>query len=197
MKPPKLPVHEWCIVILFCCILFTLAAYAFLGKQKPVSSLARHSHFTNPENIEHHSTIPLEQIKIYVTIEGEVARPGIYELAAETTMKELFALAEPRPQADLSSFNTKKKLKDGQKIRIYEKRWIRIELTGAVESPGPQQVLSGTRVCDLPDQFQLLPEADRSALKKKKRLLQEGDSIKVMKKKRIKSVSTKMAHNAS
>jgi DNA uptake protein ComE-like DNA-binding protein len=195
-KIPKLPVHEWCIVILFCCILCTLAAYAFFGKQKPASALSRYNHSrnTSTENtnlLTTDLTDPQEQQKIYVTIQGQVAKPGIYEMPPQSTIKDLLALAEPLPQSDTSSYNPRKKLKDGQKIHIYEKQWIEIELTGAVENPGSHRVLSGTRVCDLADQFQLLSEADRSALKKKKRLLQNGDSIKIMKKKKAKSNSSK------
>lgn len=176
--PPKLPLHEWCIILLFCTILLLLAGFA-LGHEKsiPVTSSSSES-------------IPSV---LQVKIEGQVAKPGLYRFPLRTTIKELVEQAEPLPSADLSYVKWRKQLRDGQTIHIPERHEITIHLAGAVQEPGPLKILSGTRCCELADQLNVLPEADLKSLRKKKQFLQDGDVIEIpFLKKKGKKAKTKI-----
>lgn len=173
----KLPVHEWCIILLFCLILLVLAGFAF-GRSKPV--------------IDTTMLAPPPPITaLQVKIEGQVAHPGSYQLPLHATLKQLLEQAQPLPSADLSQLNWRRKLRDGQTLHIPERRLMTINVAGAVQQPGPLQILSGTRCCELVDQLQVLPEADLTALRKKRSFLQEGDLIEVPIKKKGKRKKNK------
>lgn len=174
-----LPIHEWCIILLFCMILLALTGFA-LGKSKPLEAAAIPS-------------LPPQQIVtvLEVKIEGHVAKPGLYRLPLKTTLKELLEQAEPLPSADLSQLKWRRKLRDGQTLHIPERRQITIQIAGAVQQPGPMQILSGTRCGELADQLQVLPDADLKAMRKKKSFVQEGDLIEVPTKKKGKDKKKK------
>lgn len=166
--PPKLPYYEWCIIILFSAIMLALAGLAF-GRQQstPVS-------YAPPEP---------PPSALQVSIEGEVAKPGVYQLPLDATLRQLIEKGEPLAEADLSQLNPRKKLFDGQTIRIPRKRWITITVEGAVQEPGSYKILSGTRYQELTNQLQLSPEADLNAIRKKKRFLKDGETIRIPTKK--------------
>lgn len=179
--PSKLPLHEWCIILLFCAILLVLAGFA-LGHQKNIPSSGAH---TEPQ------ATPLQ-----VKIEGQVAKPGVYRLPINTTLKELVEQAQPLPTADLSQLKWRRQLRDEQTIHIPERKWITIQIIGAVKQPGPMRILSGTRCGELIDQLQMLPDADIKAFSKRKRYLQEGDIVEVqVKKSKGKSLHKKVAYS--
>ena len=96
----KLPFHEWCIILLFCLIMLTLSAFAFMGKKNVPST---RSSEPQPTVIE-------------VKIDGEVVKPGVYQLPPKSALKELLVQAEPLPTADLSQLRLRRKLFDGQTI---------------------------------------------------------------------------------
>lgn len=167
----KLPVHEWCVILLFCLILLALAGFA-LGRPKSI-----------PAAIALPSPSPASVNVLQVKIEGQVAKPGFYRLPLNATLKQLLDQAQPLSSADLSQLNWRRKLRDGQILRVPERHPITIYIAGAVQEPGPLQILSGTRYCELVDQLQVLLDADLKALSKKKGFVQEGDLIKVPAKK--------------
>lgn len=174
MLSTKLPLHEWCIVLLFCTILLILAAFA-LGRQKSVPIVT----------IPSESPVTFLQVKV----KGQVAKPGTYRLPLHSNLKELMEFAEPLPSADLSQLKWRRQLQDGQTIHVPEQHWITIQMTGAVQQPGPLKILSGTRCCELADQLQVLPEADLRPLRKKNRFLREGESLDIPLRKLKKSQS--------
>lgn len=164
---PKLPLHEWCIILLFCLILLVLSAFAVRG-QKNVPL---------PRPPEPQAAV------LEVKIEGEVAKPGLYVLPVKSTLKELLVQAQPLPNADLSGLSMRRKLRDGQTIHIPERQWITIQIAGMVPQPGPMKILSGTRIQEMVSELQVLPEADLKALSKRRSFLFEGDVLEVPKKK--------------
>lgn len=167
--PSKLPIHEWCIILLFCMILLLLAGFAIAGrKYVPAPAVA---------------AIAPKNETIQVKIEGEVANPGTYQLSSKTTLKEFIEQAQPLPTADLSQLNWRRKLRDGQMIRIPERRWITIQVAGAVQNPGSLKILSGTRMHEIADQLEPLPEADLKSIQKRKSYIKEGDIIEIPQKK--------------
>jgi hypothetical protein len=168
MMSSKLPLHEWCIILLFCAILLVLAGFA-LGKKKQLPSLT----------ISTEAPLTVLQVKI----EGQVAKPGLYRLPLRRSLKEIIDQAQPLPSADLSQLKWRRKLRDGQTIHIPERHWITIQIAGEVQQPGPLKIMSGTRCCELADQLKTLPTADLNSLRKKKRFLQEGDLVEVSAKK--------------
>jgi DNA uptake protein ComE-like DNA-binding protein len=165
---PKLPLYEWCIVILFCTILLTFATIAFLRRSYPApvpfSSLVAET-----------ESLPVQTIQ--VSVEGAVAHPGLYPISPNTPLKELMERVQPLPSADLSQLRWRKKLYDQQIIRIPEKHEITIHLEGAVKHPGPSKIWSGTRYLELAHQLDVLPEADLKAIKKKRQFIKEGDHV--------------------
>lgn len=170
----KLPIHEWCIILLFCLILLALAGFA-LNRPKPAFAA---------------DPLPAEPIAtlLEVRVEGQVAKPGLYRLPFQAKLKDLLEQAQPLPSADLSQLNWRRKLRNGQTLHVPERRIITIQLAGAVRQPGPLSILSGTRCCELADQLPVLPEADLKAMRKKRRFLQEGDYIEIP----IKRVCTRL-----
>lgn len=171
--PPTLPIHEWLIVLLFCAILLILCGYAWLGRKTCPQIPSR---FQSSELVV--STAQAPKV-LHIKIEGEVSKPGTYELPLNSTLQEVLDLAKVLPTADLSDVKWRRKLRDGQTIRIPERRWITIEVLGAVVQPGARRVLSGTRVCELLEQIAMLPDADCKPLKKKRQYIQEGDRLVV------------------
>lgn len=163
----KLPLHEWCIILLFCLILLVLSAFALRG-EKTISA----SRTAQP---------PANELEI--KIDGEVAKPGAYTLPIKSSLKELLAQAQPLPTADLSQLNGRRKLRDGQEIHVPKREWISIQIVGMVPDPGTKQILSGTRIYELASQLQVLPEADMKAMSRRKRYLYEGDVVEVPAKK--------------
>lgn len=163
----KLPFNEWCIILLFCLILLALSVFAFM-ERKIVPA---------PRPSELQATV------LEVKIEGEVANPGLYQLPLKSTLKELLEKAQPLPTADLSQVSGRRRLRDGQTIRIPERQWITIQIAGMVPQPGPMKILSGTRMHELAAELQVLPEADMKALKKRKSFLKEGEIVDVPAKK--------------
>lgn len=172
----KLPLHEWCIIVLFCLVLLALAGFAW-GRPKPVM------------NTPALPPVPLVAV-LQIKVEGQVAKPGKYSLSLDTTLKQLLEQVQPLPSADLSKLNTRRKLRDGQTLHVPERHTITIQLAGAVQQPGPLKILSGTRCCELADQLQVLPDADLKPIRKRRGFIQEGDRIEVPLKKSPKKKGT-------
>jgi len=165
-KPPKLTLHEWSIVILFCLILLTITGFA-IGRSKsspPVVKSLRNLH---------------EITALQVNIEGEVGKPGFYRLPLDATLNDLLIQAEPFASADLSELNWRRKLRDNERIYIPARHLITIQLKGAVEEPGSMEILSGTRYCHLVDLLPLLPNADVKGMRKRRSFVFEGDCVEV------------------
>lgn len=160
----KLPIHEWCIILLFCLILLVLAGFA-VGRPKMAAPI--------------HLVPAPQATALEIKIEGQVAKPGLYRLPLKATLQQLLEQAQPLPTADLSNLNWRRKLRDGQTVRIPERYLMTIQIAGAVQEPGSLQILSGTRCCELADQLQVLPDADLKAMRKKKGFVKEGEFIEV------------------
>ncbi len=160
----RLFVHEWCVVLLFCLILLVLAGFAWRRSKPVISPL-----FSSP---------PSSHV-LQVKIEGQISKPGVYQLPLKSMLKHLLEEAKPLPSADLSRLNGRKKLHDGQTLYVPERRPIMIYVTGAVQQPGSMQILSGTRYDELASQLQMLPSANPKIFYKKKGFVKEGESIEV------------------
>lgn len=182
MNSPKLLIHEWCVILLFCAILLVLAGFVVIGKQNPLPAPLSFS-----ESQMTISSNSLDSV-VYIKIEGQVLNPGLYPLSSNTSLKELLKQAQPLPSADLSQLKWRRKLHDGQTIRIPERVWMTVQITGAVQQPGPLKILSGTRVCEILEYLQVLPEADIKLISKKQRFVQAGEVIKIPLKKQRKNL---------
>lgn len=159
----KLPFHEWFVIVLFCTILLVLAGLAF-GRQKTSGS---------PSHASSDPPVTVLEVKI----QGAVEKPGIYRLPLDSSVQELVDQAKLLPQADLSQIKWRRKLQQGQTVRVPERLPIKIYVEGAVKQSGLMQILSGTRGQELADQLDVLPEADLRALRKKRQFLREGETI--------------------
>ena len=174
--------HEWCIILLFCLILLSLSALAFMRKTStlPINSAAMSAKSAHPVYLE-------------VKIGGEVLKPGTYQLPPKATLRELLEQAEPLLSADLSAINSRRRIRDGETFHIAKRRPILIQVIGAVEEPGAVEILSGTRCCELAQQLKSTPEADLRAIRKKKAFLKEGDIIEIPSRKKTKGKIEKPA----
>lgn len=171
MAKNKLPFHEWAIVSLFGLILLALAGYAWVRPKPGLDSISL-------------APLPPSSILLRVNVEGQVIKPGAYDMPRNATIKMLLEEVQPLPKADLSQLNRRKKLRDGQTIHIPERRPIIIHIKGAVKNPGKKEILSGTRYCELADQLEITPEADLNSIRRRKSYIQEGESIEIPAKKR-------------
>lgn len=117
--------------------------------------------------------------KIYVFIEGAVEFPGSYQLDKGSTIENALALAKPTENADLKEMLLSKKMRDGQRIIVPKKEYIRIYLKEAVEHSGELIVPKGTMLEELPDLVHLKKGADIKKLQRKRKL-KDGDVVKVL-----------------
>jgi protein involved in polysaccharide export with SLBB domain len=155
--------YEWCVVVLFCIILLILAFLAFKRPSQPLPLVAISKNF------------------LEVEIQGAVEKPGIYRLPTNSATKELIEQAQLLPNADISQIKWKRKLYDGQTVRILEKTLLTVYIEGAVKRPGKYQIESGTRWQELVDQVEFLPDADLTSLRKKRQFLREGNRVTIPK----------------
>ncbi|MDP1880670.1 MAG: SLBB domain-containing protein [Parachlamydiaceae bacterium] len=171
-----LPFYEWLVILLFCLILLVISLFAWL---KPSSAPSwNESHTTNSTKIK-------EQGILTVTISGAVEFPGAYDLPIKSTIQDLLNKVKPLPEANLSKVKQKSKLKNLQQIQIPYKKWLTIIIEGAIENPGPFQILEGTRYPDLIKLLNVLPEGDIKPLNRKKGLIREGEVIKIHSKDKV------------
>lgn len=124
-------------------------------------------------------THELSRQTIHVTIKGAVSKAGEYELKKGLLVKDLLALAGPLPDADLSKLKLEARLRDHQLVKIPQEQWITVHLKGAVVNPGTLKVKLGTALKDLPTLTELLPEANKEKLYKKRRL-KDGEVVEVV-----------------
>lgn len=169
MLTDKLPVHEWSIILLFCSILIALTGIAF-GRQ------STRGETTTPQVVAEQPILT----HLEVSIEGAILHPGTYEMPLNSTLQDLVNISGGfLPEADLSRLKFKGKLKNRQKVKIPEKKWMTIYLEGATQNPGPFQVMSGTRCRELATLLTLPPEADLASLKKRRHYLREGEVVHI------------------
>ena len=60
----------------------------------------------------------LERETIKVKIDGEVKKPGVYEISNYATLEDLFLLCDLTDEADISSLNTEMVLHDNDQLTI-------------------------------------------------------------------------------
>jgi hypothetical protein len=152
----NLPFHEWLIVVLIVALMLTLTVVTWVWEDSSLPA-------TSGEHI-------LYSNKIKVSVLGAVEKPGSYTLKKGDTLRDLLLLAQPLPHADMSKLKSSARLKNKQEILVPSHAVITVYVEGAVLYPGPVQVLKETKLSDLGAHVQLLPHADLSVLKKKRRL---------------------------
>ena len=64
------------------------------------------------------SLTPKEEVPIKVTIDGEVSKPGVYELPPYSSLEDLLEVSGVTDESDLSVINDQSILKDKDKIII-------------------------------------------------------------------------------
>lgn len=163
--PPQLPAREWIAVVVLLLFMMGLVALVLFSQEDALPESLLPPHYCVSQELE-------------VIIEGAVAHPGAYQMPKGSLLKDLFAKAEPIPEADLSRMKAERKLRQGQIIRVPHRAMITIHLEGAVKQSGPLRLPKGSRLCDLVDCVSFAEGADLKPLKKKRRL-KEGEVIAV------------------
>lgn len=152
----KLPFHEWLIISLLVAVLLMLTFITLLWKRQELPPTATSHEIANEF--------------VQVTISGAVQKPGSYEFKKGVMLKELLALAQPLPEANLDGLRVNSRLRDGQVVKIQIQKWITVHLEGAVEQPGPFKIKQGAFLQDLTDLVAFASNADTDKLQKKRRL---------------------------
>ena len=109
-----------------------------------------------------------------VTIEGCVAKPGVYSVHIGTPLSEVLRKANPKPLADLKEIAPGARVTAPLSLRIEQITELTICLEGAVVAPGPFKVPPGTRICDLKKYKSI--DADPTFFRKRRRL-KEGEVV--------------------
>jgi len=157
--PSELRPQEWFLVLAGC---LTLLAFALVGLL-----------YNDP-------VIPEEPLAetVVATIEGAVAFPGSYELPFGSSVGDLLERASPDPDADLRRIRRSALLKQGKFLRVRKLPKITVYLKGAVTLEGPLELPKGTRLEELIELAPLTGNADKSFLKRRRKL-KEGEIISV------------------
>lgn len=111
-----------------------------------------------------------------VTIEGWVAKPGVYSVHIGIPLSEVLRKASPKPLADLKGIAPGARVTTPLNLRIEQIVELTLHLKGAVIELGPLKVPPGTRVCDL-KQYKSL-DADPAFFRKRRRL-KDGEVVTV------------------
>lgn len=115
------------------------------------------------------------QDKMVVYIDGAIDKPGRYEIQRGTTLKELLDKALVKKESDLSHLQLKDEVQSNT-IYIPYQRKIMVHIRGWVKQPLDLLVYRKSKICDLIDKIELLPNADNKILSKK-RYLKDGETI--------------------
>ena len=157
---------EWLLVVSLIFIMTALVVIAKVNACRASSSL---------------DVKDLQQETILVTIEGAVAKPGVYPVIAGTPVGEVLRKARPKPLANLQILPLAQLVEEPLFLQVEECKEVTVSVSGAVERPMEITVAAGSRICDLKTKVNLTAEANKSFFRRR-RLLKNGDKIEVPKK---------------
>ncbi len=169
---PKLPAHEWLIIVLLITALLLLSLVTLIWRRDKLP----------PIEAQHELTTELVQ----VTVQGAVERTGVFEMRKGCKFKELWELCRPLPDANLTRFKPNQFIRDGQVVIVPLKEYITVYLKGAVTPQGALRVMKGMQVRELKGLVELFPDADREKLNKSRRL-KDQETIHIPLKKQMKA----------
>jgi hypothetical protein len=158
--PPTLRFTEW---ILTGSLLFLIVTLVLIAKMQ--------SHRLSAETV-----VALPPVE--VLIEGEVSKPGSYQIAPGTPFAEVLRKARPTRLADLNGLDQEERVKKPLRIEIKALEKLSVAIEGEITEPGLLIVPIGTRMCDLKKYVTLKPSADPTFFKKR-RLLKQGEKITI------------------
>lgn len=101
----KLPPGEWLVIVALTLVMVLLTGVSIFSDR----------HMTSPVIDSPHHLISQE---IDVFIEGAVDHPGAFKIKRGALVEELIALANPRPDANLSKLKMKSNLRNGQRVKV-------------------------------------------------------------------------------
>ncbi len=119
--------------------------------------------------------------EVLVTILGEVRKPGVYNVAIGTSLKDIVGKAKPKKFSNLKDLPMKKNIEESTTVVVKELEEISVRIEGEVKSPMVLRVKPRTRICDLKSRITVTKEADGAFFKKRKHLV-DDEVIKVPKK---------------
>lgn len=157
---------EWLAVIAIMGFLIMLTALSMLGSGDLEDLDLGAPHHLKPQFFE-------------VLIQGAVTKPGSYQVPVEARIKEIVALAEPSPEADLKGIKATSKVRNGQVINVPAKEMIEIKVSGAVKGKAQTvKIPRGTRLNELEAYVAFDGKADIAKLDRK-RYLRNGEEVVV------------------
>lgn len=163
---PQLYVHEWLAVVAIVGFLLLLTLIViFRGSGSHILDEKKDArlHYLKPQTVN-------------VYIDGAVAKPGSYAVKAGTLIKDVVAMAEPLPEADLRKIRPAVKARNGQSCTVATRPAITIYISGAVQAEGLHTIPKGTRLCEISNHIALKPTADLDKMNRK-RYLKDNEKI--------------------
>lgn len=163
---PQLHVHEWLAVVIIAGFLFLLTLVVIIRRD------GSHLFVEQSDTRLHH--LKPQTVNLY--IDGAVARPGSYEVKAGTLVKDVIALADPLPEADLRKIRPASKARNGQSFTVASRPTITVHITGAVQVEGAHTIPKGTRLFEIANYVVLKAGADKDKINRK-RYLKDNEKI--------------------
>lgn len=144
-----------------------------------MASLAAIAKINSGKAFSHIEAYEAEQPKTaMVSIQGAVAKPGIYQIELGSSLIESARKAKPSRFADLQNLALEKAVDGTLVLNIQKLAEIEITISGSVLNPGPIKLPAGSRLCDLKSKIQTSDQADRTFLKSR-RLLKNGEKVEI------------------
>lgn len=107
MERPRLYMHEW------------LAIVAIAGFMIMVCSLAQFNTMrTRPSKVISELPMYVGDPYVWLTVEGAVENPGKIRLSRNAKMEDVFKIAKPLPEADLSKFDFSKSINRKRIVKV-------------------------------------------------------------------------------
>lgn len=163
---PQLYVHEWLAVVAIVGFLLLLTLIVIFR--------GGNSHLLIEKSDEKLHYLKPQTVNFYV--DGAVAKPGSYQVKVGTLIKDVIAMAEPLPEADLRKIRPTSKVRNGQSCTVSAQPTITIHISGAVEEEGPLTIPKRTRLCDITQHARLKSTADLEKINRK-RYLKDNENV--------------------
>lgn len=166
-SPSHLAAAEWLAVIVIMGFLTMLTVISLLAPSDADDLALGMPHHLKPQYYE-------------VLIQGAVASPGSYQVPTDARVKDVVALADPLPEANIQALKATSKVRNGQVINVPIKEMLQIKISGAVAAgqSAKVKVPRGTRLNELGKYIAYDEEADIAKMDRK-RYLRNSEEIDV------------------
>jgi|GEM_PF-5412329 len=154
----RIQLHEWFFLIAIFGIILSLSLFSYFSSQNT-------SHLLDSEKF-----FIQESEKITIDIQGEVEKPGLYNVVKGSYLIEGVLRSKPKRFANIDEISKDKKIFESMTVKIGILEFVSIELKGAVKKPGKFLLPIKTRLSDLAKMDIFLSDANLLSLKSRRYL---------------------------